>query len=135
MWAALSGISATLSLLALCFSLNMLSVTTVALAVVCGQTVSGVLLWSFGFRSFGSKRRGWTDRYVRLCAGTVLSGIAMWICRGFFRQILHFSETFQNFLIIAIVFTVGFVVYSIWLILFGIIRFSGVRVIVGDGSL
>ena len=33
----------------------------------------------------------------------------MWLCRDFLRQNLHFFKTFQNFLIITIVFAVGFV--------------------------
>lgn len=135
MWASISGIAITLLALSCSFLLKTLSVGTVTAAVVYGQTAAGVLLLLCCLRFCGNKSGCLTKKYAYLFAGFFFSFIVMWMCRNFFRQILNFSETFQNFLVITIVFALGFVVYSIWLILLGVIRFSDVCVSVGDKSI
>ena len=94
-----------------------ISVETVSLSVVFGQTVAGVimLISCLDFMVAEGKRE-WI-KYGFLAVGFCISVVAMGLCRDYLRQNLHFFNAFQNFLIGAIVFSVGFMVYSIWWIL------------------
>ena len=113
MVASLGGISVSLILDAVFLHFDKLSVKTVALAVVLGQTAACGILLLFCF--FGKKNFN-LKKIALILPGGVLCGISMWVSRNFLIQILHFSKTFQNFLIITIVFAVGFMVYLIWLV-------------------
>jgi len=135
MRAALSGISASLAVLAVFFFTNALSVVTVAISVVLGQVTAGIFLLLCTRRLFVKESGGEMVRYGVLLPGITLSFISMWICRDVLRQFLHFSKTFQNFLVITIVFTVGFMVYSIWLILSKAIRPFRFRTPLGDKNI
>ena len=132
MWAALLGILISLSALTAFFFLNGISVVTVSLSVVFGISAAGLLLLLVCAISFEARcGREW-GKYAVLFVGYALSFFAMGACRGILKHFLHFSETFRNFLVITIVFTVGFMVYSIWLILVKVIRISDFRVRVGN---
>ena len=121
MISSLCGIAVTLLLNASFLFFDMLSVKTVSLASVLGQTVAGGLLLLFCANSFLRKNGFRIRKTMLLLPAWLLSGVFMWLCRDFLRQNLHFLKTFQNFLIITIVFTVGFVVYLIWLVWMGMI--------------
>ena len=121
MFASLGGILISLLMNGTFLLCGTLSVRTVSLASVLGQTAASGILLIFCFGCFGKKNRFQMKKIALLFPGWLLAGIVMWLCREFLRQFLHFSETFQNFLIIAIVFIVGFVVYLIWLILMGLL--------------
>lgn len=98
---------------------DILSVKTVSLASVFGQMVACGILLSFCVCSFRKTRIFCLKKITLLLFGWMLTSVFMWFCRNYFRQILHFSDTFKNFLMIAIVFAGGFVVYLIWLMLIG----------------
>ena len=132
MWSALLGILISLSALTAFFFMNTISVATVSLSVVLGMSVSGISLWLCCRIFFPSRRKEEWGRYAFLFAGYALSFATMGACRSFLRHFLHFLETFQNFLLITIVFTVGFMVYSIWLILTRVIRISDLCMRVGN---
>ena len=117
MISSLSGILVSFLLSGAFFLNEALSVKTVSFANVLGQTVACAILIFLCFRCFFANDGFGLKNFVFLLPGWALCGFCMWFCRCFLRQILHFSETFQNFLIIAIVFTVGFMVYLIWLML------------------
>ena len=121
MLSSLGGIAVTLLLNASFLFCDTLSVKTISLASVLGQTVAGALLLFLCAKSFLKKNGFRVRKTMLLLPAWVLSGVSMWLCRDFLRQNLHFLKTFQNFLIITIVFTVGFVVYLIWLVWVGMI--------------
>ena len=135
MWAALLGILISLSALTAFFFLEGLSVVTVSLSVVLGISASGLLLMLVCLISFKKRCESELGKYAFLFMGYALSFFAMGVCRWFLKQFLHFSETFQNFLVITIVLAIGFVVYSIWLILVKVIRISDFRVRVGNENI
>jgi putative peptidoglycan lipid II flippase len=125
--ASVTGIAvALLSCIAFLAS-KRISVATVALSVALGQTTAGLFLLGFGLKIFGNQRRRERIRYLLVFVGYLLSMLAMWVCRNILRQIFHFSETFRNFLVAAIVFAVGFVIYSIWMVLVRILRIPALR--------
>ena len=116
MAASLTGISVSLLLNAVFLHFDKLSVKTVALSTVLGQTAAcGILLALCSF-VFLQKKNLELQKIMLLLPGGVFCGVSMWVCRNFLMQILHFSKTFQNFLTITIVFAVGFMVYLIWLV-------------------
>lgn len=120
MLASLGGIAVSFLLNGMFLLYGTLSVKTVAFAAVSGQiSACGILLSLCGNFLFRKDRFFW-KKIALLLPGWALGCISMWICKHFLRQILHFSQTFQNFLVITIVFTVGFMVYLIWLALAGI---------------
>ena len=132
---SLAGIAVAWLSCAIFFRMGITTVETVALSVVLGQTAAGLLLLLSGrhfFKGKGVQERG---RYFGLVSGTVLCVVAMWFCRNFLRKTLHFSDAFQNLVIMTIVFAVGFVVYLIWLILVRVIRISDLRFVGGDENL
>ncbi len=124
---ALAGIAVSVFFFVSFFLAGLISVKTIALSVLLGQMAAGLLLLICCRSLFGSKSGAAVSKYLLLLIGGTLSFASMWFCRDFFRYFLHFSKTFHNFLTIAIVFTVGFVVYSIWLIMTKIIRISDFR--------
>ena len=112
-----------------------ISVTTVALSVLLGQTASGVLLLIFTRRFLAIRGAREYAKYVSLAFGCLLSVAAMWASREFLRKFLHFSDTFQNFLVITLVFAVGFMVYSIWLVITRVTDIPKFRADRGNGNL
>ncbi len=121
MLASLGGILISFLMNGAFYLFGALSVKTVSLASVLGQTAACGILLAFCLRCFGRKSGFCLKKIALLLPGWMFASIFMWFCRDFLRQILHFSLTFQNFLIIAIVFAVGFMVYLIWLLLTGMI--------------
>ncbi|MBR7161062.1 MAG: polysaccharide biosynthesis C-terminal domain-containing protein [Clostridia bacterium] len=117
MLASLGGIALSLLMNCIFTFCGVLSVTTVSLASVLGQTAACSILLACSWLAFLKKDGFHRKKFALLLPGWIVSSAFMWICRDFLRQILHFSRTFQNFLIIAIVFAAGFVVYLIWLVL------------------
>ena len=119
MVASLSGILLSLGLSAAFLVCGVISVETVSLAVVLGQvTACGILVCLF---CLFEKHVLHLKKIIFFLPGLLLECSILWLSRNFLRQILHFSQTFQNFLIITIVFIVGFMVYLIWLVLAGIL--------------
>jgi putative peptidoglycan lipid II flippase len=118
MLASLSGISVALVACGVLVVTEQISIGTVSLSVALAQTAAGLLLLIFSRYAFENKKisRSNGKKYVFLLAGNMLCFAAMRFCRDFLRQIFHFSQTFRNFLIITIVFAIGFVVYSIWML-------------------
>ncbi len=112
-----------------------ISVTTVAMSVVLGQTAAGAITLLSCLRYVRNAHGGEWRKYALLSVGFCICAIAMWLCRDLLRQNLHFFNTFQNFLIVTIVFSVGFVVYSIWWILLKKIRAFDLRAVVGVGDM
>ena len=112
-----------------------ISVATVALSVLFGQTAAGVFLLIFARRFLVMEGVRSFVKYGSLVLGYLLCMASMWVCRDFLRKFLHFSDAFQNFLMIALVFTVGFMVYSIWLVIAKIIDISKFRGIGGSGNI
>ena len=116
MVSSLGGISVSLVLNAVCLLSDRLSVKTVALSVVLGQTAACGILLVLCRISFLENKNFDLKKIALLLVAGVSCCISMEICKYFLIQILHFSQTFQNFLTIAIVFAVGFMVYLIWLV-------------------
>ena len=112
-----------------------ISVLTVALSVVFGQTAAGVLLLLLNRRFLIMEGARSCMKYGSLAIGNLFCMASMWVSRDFLRKFLHFSDTFQNFLMIALVFTVGFMVYSIWLLLVKLMDISKFRTIGGSGNI
>ena len=133
--AAWTGISVSSVLGFLFLRMEAISVPAVALSVLFGQTAAGVLLLIFTRRFLVPEGARSFVKYGSLLLGYLLCMASMWVCRDFLRNFLHFSDTFQNFLIIALVFTVGFMVYSIWLVIVKIIDISKFRAIGGNGNI
>ena len=104
-----------------------ISVSAVALSVVLGQTAAGAIMMvsCMDLMMAGGKRE-WA-KYAFLSVGFFVSAAAMWLCRDYLRQNLHFFNAFQNFLTVTIVFSVGFMVYSIWWILLKNVRIFDLR--------
>ncbi len=127
MRASLAGIAVVLLSGLTFLRAGAISVETVALSVVLGQTAAGGLLLFSVLRFL--KRGGVGDRrrYVLLAVGWLLSFGSMWLCRTFLKKFFRFSSSFQNFLTITIVFSVGFMVYSIWMIFVKIFHASNLR--------
>jgi putative peptidoglycan lipid II flippase len=133
MWASLAGIGVSFSASALFLSAGNISPRAVAVSVLLGQIAAGglLLIFSLRFLEAGNKRE-WL-KYFFMLVGAVVSMLAMHFFRAYLRQALHFFKTFQNFFTIVIVFTVGFMVYSIWLVLTGTVRITDFRT-VDDGE-
>ena len=127
MRAALLGLTVSLASFGFCFAVGMISVVSIAWSVVCGQTAAGAFLLLCSRSSFGRRRMPEMGKFGSLAVGGALSFVSMRICKRILKNFLNFSGAFQNFLLIAIVFAVGFVVYSIWLILTKAIRISDFR--------
>ena len=109
-----------------------ISVSAVALSVVLGQTAAGAIMMvsCMDLMMAGGKRE-WA-KYGFLSVGFFVSAAAMWLCRDYLRQNLHFFNAFQNFLTVTIVFSVGFMVYSIWWILLKNVRVFDLRSVAGN---
>ena len=133
--AAWTGIAVSLAFGFAFLRMEQMSVLTVALSVVFGQTAAGVLhlILNRRFLAIEGARSGM--KYGLLALGYLFCMASMWVSRDFLRKFLHFSDTFQNFLTITLVFTVGFMVYSIWLLLVKIINISKFRTIGGKGNI
>ena len=134
-WASLTGIAASLIASLLFLRAGIASVEAAAVSSVLGQTAAGIVLWISGMPFLKTE----SNRQRRACGvllfGCLLCVAVMRVCRDILRQIFHFSGTFQNFLIITIVFSVGFMVYSIWLTLMKPIRISHPRKNNGDENI
>lgn len=117
------GITAALAAFFLFRLIGRLSVETVALSAVIGLTSAAVILYILCVVFFSDMHRGfYLKKYMLLLTGCVISGITMFFVKSFSEHFLNFFNTFQNFIMIAIVFTTGFVVYLIWLIMTKIIN-------------
>ena len=123
MWASVAGISVALMSCGLLVMTERISVRTVSLSVALAQTVAGVFLLICSCCLFAHRDITVSNgkKYAFLLVGNVLCFAVMRLCRDFLRQIFHFSQLFRDFLMIAIVFAVGFVVYSIWMILMNVV--------------
>ena len=118
MISSLSGIAATLLVSLIFWKTDILSVQTVALSAALGQiTAAGVLFVLCGIRFRGIRSSVSLPKLAVILGGTILSGCVMAGCERVLRHFLNFSHTFENFITIAIVFTVGFMVYLIWLMM------------------
>jgi peptidoglycan biosynthesis protein MviN/MurJ (putative lipid II flippase) len=133
--ASWTGIAVSLAFGVAFLRMDKISVPAVALSVVCGQTMAGILLLIFNRRFFATEDLRSCMKYGSLMLGNLFCMASMWMCRDFLRKFLHFSDAFQNFLVITLVFTVGFMVYSIWLLLVKIVDISKFRVVGGNGNI
>ena len=133
--AAWTGIAVSLAFGFAFLRMERISVLTVALSVVFGQIAACVLLLILNRRFFAIEGVRSCMKYGSLMLGYLLCMASMWVSRDFLRKFLHFSDAFQNFLIITLVFTVGFMVYSIWLLLVKIMDISKFRTIGGRGNI
>ena len=133
--ASWTGIAVSLVFGVAFLRMSKISVPAVALSVVCGQTTAGILLLIFNRRFFATEDLRSCMKYGSLMLGNLFCMASMWMCRDFLRKFLHFSDAFQNFLVITLVFTVGFMVYSIWLLLVKIVDISKFRVVGGNGNI
>lgn len=123
MFSSIGGIAAALLSSAVFLLTDSLSVRTAALSCVLGLTAAALILSVLSFSCFRGVLRGLSvPRLLLLFSGLALSGAAMTLCKHILEHFLNFSHTFQNFLLIAIVFAVGFVVYLIWLLMTKIIN-------------
>ena len=122
MAASLGGIACTLIFDSVCLLTSHLSVRTAAFGSALGMIASALILGVMTFSRFPGILRGIPPRKMfALIAATVTSGGCMALTLLFLHGFSYFSQTFQNFITIAIVFAVGFVVYLIWLIMTKII--------------
>jgi len=128
MRASLCGISVMLLAGVGFFLTERLSVRTVSLSAVCGQWTAGALLLVFYTHTLGKRKCVYgVGKYASVVFSSLLSFAAMRLCRDFLRDFFHFSPNFQNFLIMGLVFTVGFVVHLLWLIATKTVRISDPR--------
>lgn len=122
MAASLGGIACTLIFDSVCLLTSHLSVRTAAFGNALGMIASALILGVMTFSRFPGILRGIPPKKMfALIAATVTSGGCMALTLLFLHRFSYFSQTFQNFITIAIVFAVGFVVYLIWLIMTKII--------------
>lgn len=125
MLSSIVGIGAMLAAFFAFWLTETLNVSTVALASAVGQIVSALVLCVASFCIFSDGNQMFSFRKTALLLlGSTVSGLAMWGSKAILMQFLNFSNTFQNFIAIAIVFAVGFMVYLIWLIMTKIITAS-----------
>ncbi len=123
MLSSLAGIAAALLSSSLFLLSGKLSVETVALTSTLAIFSAAFTLTLLTFSHFRGVIRVDSKKSVPLLfAGCALSGISMWFCKGILTHFLNFSHTFQNFITIAIVFAVGFVVYLLWLIMTRLVK-------------
>ena len=116
---ALCGILAMLSS-ALLFRLNdALSVSTVALSAVLGLTASALtqLLCTRTLLA-QTDRKGMLKKILVWLIGVSLSAFVMLSIQEILKKIWQKPTAFQNLVIIAIVFLLGFMVYLVWIFLF-----------------
>ncbi len=115
--ASLSGAGAGLLLAALLKALNHLSPAAIAAcAVLSLWTATALLLVFLGnviLKSLSAKHLVFL---LSLLAITAICAGVMALFRSFFKKILEKEGAFSNFLTIALVFILGFVVYLIWII-------------------
>ena len=116
MFGSLAGIFVSLLLNSVFLLFDQISVKTVALTTVAGQMAACGILIALCLTDFLKNEKYDLKKIAILLFGGVFCLVSMRICRHFLIQILHFSQAFQNFLTITIVFAVGFVVYLIWLV-------------------
>ncbi len=117
MISSLTGIVAAACACFVFWGTDTLSAKTVALSAAIGQITAACLLFLLCLLYFPRVRS--TVSFPKLAVialGTLLCGLGMALCKGILKHFLNFSHTFENFIMIAIVFIAGFVVYLIWLI-------------------
>ena len=118
MISSLTGIAVTALMGAIFLRAGALSVATVALAASLGQIAAALILFILCFLYFPGVRTVLSlPKLAAIAAGTLLSGCAMTVFKRILKQFLNFSHTFENFMTITIVFTVGIVVYLLWLVM------------------
>jgi peptidoglycan biosynthesis protein MviN/MurJ (putative lipid II flippase) len=118
MISSLTGIAVTALMGAIFLRAGALSVATVALAASLGQIAAALILFILCFLYFPGVRTVLSlPKLAAIAAGTLLSGCAMTVLKRILKQFLNFSHTFENFMTITIVFTVGIVVYLLWLVI------------------
>ena len=135
MMAAGTGIAISLMSGTVFLRTGRISVLTVALSVAFGQIAAGMVLLIFTRRFFAISGIRSCMKYISLSLGYLFSLVSMWVSREFLRKFLHFLDAFQNFLVITLVFAVGFMVYSIWLVLVKIIDISKSRIVGENGNI
>jgi hypothetical protein len=122
---ALCGILAMLSS-ALLFHLNdTLSVSTVALSASLGLTASALTQLICTHTLFSKpNRKGTLTKIIIWMAGVSLSAFVMLNIQDFLKKNWQKDTSFQNLVIIAIVFLLGCMVYLVWIFLFRKLIFS-----------
>lgn len=135
MHAAAGGILAGILISALLLVQDSLTVTTVALANAAGQITAALLLLLFCRKTIPDLIR---KEEIKKAAGTVFSFVvsaaAMTVCRHFLSQRIVNFTVLRNFIIIAIVFLIGIVVYLVCMILTKTIGISAWERKRGDGD-
>ncbi len=122
---ALCGILTTLSSAFLFRLTDALSVLTVALSAVLGLTASALTLLVCTHKLFTPTSRKATLTKITLwLIGVSLSAFVMAIMQTILKKFLQKDTAFQNLVIIAIVFLLGFMVYLVWIFLFRKLIFS-----------
>lgn len=105
--------------------LHALSVFTVALSAVIGLTAAaGIQLLLARRTVFRERRQGELSKHAIWLFGVAISAFVMTATHIFLKKIMEKSGTFQNLVIIAIVFLLGSMVYLIWIFLFRNLFFS-----------
>ena len=114
MYAALAGIAANTLVCVSCFFGGALSVSAIALACTAGQITASLTLGALSLRAFPGISHGVRPGklLITICAAA-LSMIGMALVHRFFVQKFIKFTSFENFIVIAIVFLVGIVVYLI----------------------
>ncbi len=120
MTAALVGIAAGLITSVLLNLTDTLSILTVALSASLAMTAAALTHLVLSREMLGNPIRA----VGILMLGTAGAAALMEGCRSMIKKILKNDGSFQNFVTIAIVFIIGFVVYLIWIFLFRKILFT-----------
>ncbi len=122
---ALAGILTGFSVSLLFALSDALTVGTVALSAVLGLCVAAFLQMMLMRRLLAvSFDREFWKKFAVWMGGFGVSAGSMYFARYFLKKILQKTDAFLNFVIIAIVFILGFVVYLIWIFLFRHLIFS-----------
>lgn len=116
MLSSLTGIAVTAGMAVIFFFTDTLSVKTIAVASALGQIAAAFLLCMLCRGAFPQIKRSVSFlKIAMILVGTMISGLAMAFLKYILKHFLRFSHTFENFMTIALVFGVGFMVYLIWL--------------------
>lgn len=113
-YAALIGIAVNILICYAALLFDSLSVSVVALACAIGQITASLALMLFSFRLFGRITHS-ISRYVAFLipCSAAISAVSMVFLRHILKKKLANFSIFENFVIIALVFLVGIVVYLI----------------------
>ncbi len=104
---------------------NALTIATVALSADIGLFFSALTQMLLSRRLLSWQMSKTTSlKTLFLSLGIALSALTMSVTHLFLKKILQKSSAFENFVIIALVFLLGLMVYLIWILLFRTLIFS-----------